>query len=216
MVEHIRYRYTVKHKKTGKVHKLGAIHLEQHTGLDSETVRLIVRGLKRIDLERDEILSKIIDKWKLPFFIPPEVEVPKDMVEQIRVGLPLLDRQIKRLKIQINCIKREREKVDWSKLSSVYISNNMVKQKRFIPRLEEEISSKALSQIKPVYLYNKLRAFRITADEARLLYLFAKNTPFELKNYGLDIDDIIKAASKALGHISVKETRKWLLDLKEL
>jgi len=97
----LRYRYTILHKPYGKKYTLGITHLEDHIKLSPEIVRLISSGLQKIDLERDEILTKIKDNWKLSFDIPIDFEIPKDMQDQLRVNLPLLDRQEERLKNSI-------------------------------------------------------------------------------------------------------------------
>lgn len=43
----LRHRYTLQHKPTGKLYKLGIVHFEQHTGLSPELVSLIAKGLKK-------------------------------------------------------------------------------------------------------------------------------------------------------------------------
>ena len=96
----LRYRYTVRHSESGVMYHLGSEHLEQYTNLDAETVRAVVKGLKRIDLERDELLDKVLDQWAMPLKLHPKLPIPKDVAEQLALGLPLLERQLKLLKQQ--------------------------------------------------------------------------------------------------------------------
>lgn len=98
----LRYRYTVCSMSTGEVLELGSEHLEQFTGLDAKTVRDILNGLKTIDFERDEILTKIAWGWRNVYEFKPDFLVPKDMLEQLRVGLPLLERQEQRLLVLLD------------------------------------------------------------------------------------------------------------------
>jgi hypothetical protein len=185
----LRYRYTVLHKPTGKEYKLGIIHLQQHTGLSPEIVRLITKGLKKIDLERDEILTKIKDNWKLAFDIPTDFEIPKDMQEQLRVNLPLLDRQVERLKSSIAVHIGERKKL-----------------------LERE----SILNIDLVSLYNKLKSYTITSKEAEQLFKYIQNCPNELVKRGLAIDEIKRASTKALGYIGDRNIRYWLVEIEDL
>lgn len=183
----LRYRYTVLHKETGKIYKLGRVHFEQHTGLSPEMVTLIMKGLKEIDLERSDILSKVISKWTLPFNIPQNIEVPKDMAEQLRVNLPLLDRQIYRLDIIIRKYQRDKHQV------------------------KQNIKTQSTNGID--YLYSKLKAHKITGEEAKQLYNLIKQNPSEIEKQGLRIEDIKSTATRALGKIGNPYVRKWLVEI---
>lgn len=100
----LRHQYTVEHRSTGHVMKLGITHLETHTGIDAKTVGAIVRGFEAIDLELDEILGKIEIRWNWLdsiSFIPPGFLIPGDIQAHLDVDLPLLDRHVIRLRQQI-------------------------------------------------------------------------------------------------------------------
>lgn len=202
----LRYRYTVKHKETGKIYKLGRVHFEQHTGLDSETVRLIMKGLKEIDVERADILSKVISKWTLPFVIPLDIEVPKDMLEQLRVNLPLLDRQVYRLDMLIRKYYRDKYPNKQNiKKTQPYISKSLIKTE--ISQIPD------LSNVDIEYLYGKLKSFQITGEEAKQLYYFIKQNSGELDKHGFRIEDLKSMATRSLGKISNPNIRKWLVEI---
>lgn len=103
----LRYRYTVRNKKTGVLYRLGHEHLQQYTSLDAQTVKAVIKGLKKIDLERDEILDKILDQWQMPFQLHPKLSIPEEVKQLLALDLPLLDRQLKYLKNQNNAFIKE-------------------------------------------------------------------------------------------------------------
>lgn len=210
----LRYRYTVLHKKTGEIYKLGKVHFEQHTGLSPEMVRLISKGLESIDLERDEILSKVIDNWSMPMVIPLDLEVPKDMTEQLRVKLPLLDRQLIRLQIMIKQHLNEGNRSNYFRSSSWGNKITPVESKiRDNVSADDLPLSGYISNIHLLNLYNKLITKKITADEAKELYLFVKNHSPELDDYGVSIGDIKNAVNKVLGHFGRGGVRDWLAEI---
>jgi len=96
----LRHAYAVKHNPTGKVYVLGRDHFQQHTMLNPNDVKDIFSNFKLIDLEKIELLNKVIENkdYDIDKKINKNFEIPKDIVMQIKVKLPLLDRQIKRLK----------------------------------------------------------------------------------------------------------------------
>jgi hypothetical protein len=202
----LRYRYTILHKETGKIYKLGRVHFEQHTGLDAETVRLVMKGFKEIDTERAEILSKVISKWTLPFVIPLDLSVPKDMQEQLRVNLPLLNRQLYRLDMMIRQYYSDKSPVKHS-----------TKKTQQAPRktlvTTANTNAPDLSNVDVKYICGKLKAFQISGEEAKQLYYFIKDRAEEIERLGFNIEEIKKAATKALGKIGNPNVRKWLVEI---
>ncbi|WP_055665468.1 hypothetical protein [Desnuesiella massiliensis] len=192
----LRYRYTVLHKSTGKVYKLGSVHFEHHTGFSPELVRLITNGIKEINLERDEILSKVIRRWTFPGNIPPTIAIPKDMVEQLRVNLPLLDRQVTRL-------------IDIINTYNALTQTSLTSKKIELPPID-------LSYVDPIALYNKLKSTNISAYEAKELFYFIKYHTDELPELDLDLDEIKKDSTRALGKIGNTSIRKWLVEIEYL
>ncbi|MBU8915113.1 DUF3895 domain-containing protein [Bacillus sp. FJAT-29953] len=101
----LRYQYIVKHKSTNQVRRFGINHFEEHTGIPDKLVSAIIKGFATIDYEMDELLSKIKENWTLEeviSYIPSEIALPTDISDHIDNNVPLLDRQIKRLKSLIN------------------------------------------------------------------------------------------------------------------
>jgi Protein of unknown function (DUF3895) len=97
----LRYQYIVKNKGTGQVRTFGITHFEEHTGIPANIVQAIKKGFNEIDYEMDELLSKIAANWNLNDVIPgiPEgFTYSKDIKEHLDVKVPLLERQIWRLK----------------------------------------------------------------------------------------------------------------------
>lgn len=207
----LRYRYTVLDKKTGQVYKLGKVHFAQHTGLSPEIVRLIMKGLKEIDLEREEILSKVISGWSLSVFIPSDLEIPKDIQEQLQVKLPLLHRQESRLWNLVKKYYSDKQPVKKKKEISVKSKTtqgfNKNTKKAEVPVMPD------ISNVQPSILYDKIKSLSITGEEAEQLFYFIKNKPVELKESGLKLEDIQTAATRALGKIGNPHIRRWLVEI---
>lgn len=102
----LRYQYIVRNSKTGEVKKFGITHFEIHVGIPPHLVKQIVKGFETIDFERDEILIKIATNWSLAEAgirnIPEELEIPSDVQLHFDYNVPLLDRQVRRLKQRVN------------------------------------------------------------------------------------------------------------------
>jgi hypothetical protein len=108
----LRYAHTVKNLKTGMSHTFGITHLELHTGIDAKIVAQIKHGFDAIDFELNEILYKAGSGWDLYRSagerIPDGLVLPGEIERHLELGLPLLDRQINRLKRLI----RQHQRVD--------------------------------------------------------------------------------------------------------
>lgn len=156
----LRYRYTIRNRLNGKEYKLGAIHFQEHTGIEPETARLVLKEFKEIDLEKDEILSKWIEKWKLPFDLPEGMTPPEDMRAQLRVGLPLLDRQVQRLFPMV----REYQKVQ---------RQNTINQ--------------LMTQMNPLKLVTEFeeRAYAYSIEELQVIYEYIKEKPLAIEEAGM-------------------------------
>lgn len=100
----LRYQYIVKHKGTGMIRTFGITHFEEHTGIPANIVQAITKGFTVIDYEMDELLYKIETNWRLNeevTTIPEDYVFPSDIQEHLDAEVPLLDRQIKRLKLDV-------------------------------------------------------------------------------------------------------------------
>lgn len=97
----LRYAHTVKNLETGQTHTFGITHLELHTGIDAKVVAQIKDSFEAIDFELNEILFKVRSGWnpeRAIGDIPAGLVLPDDIKSHLELGLPLLDRQIVRLK----------------------------------------------------------------------------------------------------------------------
>lgn len=94
----LRYQLSVRNKQTGVILRFGETHFAEHMQLPPRVVQAIKSGITdAVDYELDQLLKKIETKWKLPFTIPDEFELPKDIEAHLTLGLPLLERQMTRL-----------------------------------------------------------------------------------------------------------------------
>jgi len=203
----LRYRYTVENVKTKKIYKLGIVHLQDHTGLSPELVKSITKGLEIIDLERDEILTKVMDKWKLPFVIPSTSEIPPDIINQLVIGLPLLDRQVARLWKLIYGSEKPHTKVRKSP---------RFKFEPIIETSKEVEKAPDLTNSDPHFLFEKLRTATINTTEAKALLDFIRRHHMEeLKALQLNLEDIGKSATRALARLSDPVIRGILIDIED-
>ncbi|GAB1528948.1 MULTISPECIES: hypothetical protein [Brevibacillus] len=106
----LRYVYHVTHIESKDSLSLGSTCIERYTGLDAKTVEAVIKGMKVFDFEKDEILQKVVNNWMLPFDIPSDLVVPTDIQQHFDVGLPLLDRQVSRLKKLILKYRHEQKR----------------------------------------------------------------------------------------------------------
>lgn len=201
----LRYQYTVENIKTKKIYKLGIKHLQDHTGMNPELVKAITQGLKKIDLERDEILTKVIDGWKMPFPVPSNLEIPSDIVNQLEIGLPLLERQVVKL-----------YKLAYG--SEIPYTRGMIRRHfRFDPVEEtskEPEKGPELTNDDPHFLFERLRTATINITEAKaLLGFISRHNSEELKANQLNLDDIGKSATRALARTGDPVLRGILIDI---
>ncbi|MRG85938.1 DUF3895 domain-containing protein [Salinibacillus xinjiangensis] len=110
----LRYQYIVHNKGTGEIRKFGIKHFEEHTGIPPQLVKDIVKGIEKIDFEMDEILLKNAQGWTLVHAgietIPAAIDIPKDIQQHFDAGVPLLDRQVQRLRERIADYLREEKR----------------------------------------------------------------------------------------------------------
>jgi hypothetical protein len=122
----LRYQYIVRHLSTNQVRRFGITHFEEHTGLPASIISTIKKGFTQIDYERDELLSKIRDGWSLlEHFssIPNDLKLAKDIQQHLEADIPLLDRQINRLKRDFLSYLDKRE--EYSKYNQGNSTNNI-------------------------------------------------------------------------------------------
>ncbi|MCK6259555.1 DUF3895 domain-containing protein [Fictibacillus sp. KIGAM418] len=123
----LRYQYIVKHKLTGDIRRFGITHFEEHTGIRAEVVKAIKSGFSKIDYEMDELLEKLQKGWSLnqEIQLPTNFIFPADIQEHLDAEIPLLNRQIKKLK---------------QKLQS-YLDDQLLKQQKERESYEQDLTS---------------------------------------------------------------------------
>lgn len=109
----LRYQYVLQNTQSGEIKRFGINHFQEHTGISPQLARAIVKGIESIDYEMDEILIKISMNWSLADTdidgVPPVITIPDDIQSHLDSEIPLLDRQVKRLKQQIAAYWKEVE-----------------------------------------------------------------------------------------------------------
>lgn len=108
----LRYQHKVLHVPTGTIRYFGIEHLQLHTGIDAKAVSSILKGFDVLDGEMNELLVKFQSGWRIEQHVylplPEDLDIPHDIAEHIRLELPLLGRQLIRLRARL----REWEKRD--------------------------------------------------------------------------------------------------------
>lgn len=98
----LRYQHQVRHLPTNTIRYFGIEHLQLHTGIDAKAISDIMKGFDVLDGELNEMLIKYRDGWQLDQHLflplPSELEVPPDIQAHLDAKLPLLDRQLARLR----------------------------------------------------------------------------------------------------------------------
>ena len=98
----LRYQYILENKELNQLKKFGINHFQEHTGISQRLAREIVKGIESIDYEMDEVLIKISLGWTLAgediLEIPSFITIPDHIQIHLDNDVPLLDRQIIRLK----------------------------------------------------------------------------------------------------------------------
>jgi len=102
----LRYQHQVLHLPTNTNRYFGIEHLQLHTGIDAKAISDIMKGFDILDGELNEMLCKYRDGWQLDQHLflplPAELEVPADIQAHIDANLPLLERQLSRIRRRLH------------------------------------------------------------------------------------------------------------------
>jgi hypothetical protein len=127
----LRFQYVIENKKEGALRKLGENCFENYLSLPASVIKDVKSGMFAIDVERDEILLKHKKNLFFPLDSYLHLSLPKDIIYQYEVGLPLSDNQIalvERIHTQY-----EEEK----KLSTLFQRLN-IEQQRFVAKMHQK------------------------------------------------------------------------------
>lgn len=141
----LRYQYILENKKTGDMKKFGRDHFQEHTGIPASLAKKIVKGIEKIDYEMDEVLLKLVNGWTLADegigTIPSGMEIPRDIQQHFDVGLPLLDRQVRRLHREITDFHYEQKRAEIAEGHRKQ-EEERKRMERETARIREEVASK--------------------------------------------------------------------------
>lgn len=102
----LRYQHQVLHLPTNTVRYFGIEHLQLHTGIDAKAISDIMKGFDVLDGELNEMLCKYQGGWRLDQHLflplPAELEIPADIQAHMDAKLPLLDRQVARMRSRLH------------------------------------------------------------------------------------------------------------------
>jgi hypothetical protein len=94
----LRYQHQVQHKSTMERKFFGIEHLKEHLAIDASVVSAIKKGFDAIDYELDELLVKLSSNWAADPELLQVAQLPNDVADHVRLKLPLLDKQVKKLR----------------------------------------------------------------------------------------------------------------------
>lgn len=188
----LRYQYIVSHQSKEQIYKLGETCLENYTNLSCEIIRDIKKGFHVINLERDELLLKILKNYKTSLEKYKEIEIPNELLEQISYDIPLTNKQEKRL-----------EKLLWSKWQQ---QKNIQKQEEPI-KAQKQISSleyrsnlqllknaRNMNNVSTCTTYEELVELHL--DDLKQVRLKEENIPKGLFKDWVIIQDIVRSAKR--------------------
>lgn len=231
----LRHAYKIKNLVTQEISILGIDHFQQFTGLSASDVKNIVKEFKRIDIEKKEILSKVIEKRDIVAKekLHKEFIIPIDMINQIEVNLPLLDRQIERLRRDYKIFTNKyKSKIAHNKKISNYKNieskNNSEVEKKFeiyhkaknnikMLNYKNEVNNKenfiSFDELKYENLIADLNNRNCTQSQVEMLFHFLKSNKNRLEKYNIDKNELQKAVNKQLGNLKNSELRKLLIEI---
>lgn len=213
----LRHQYIALNTKTGDCVSFGVKHLQDHLAMPAHVVREVTKGLRVIDHERDEILTKIIDKWSPTFAYEPD-QLTDDMKKHYEVGLPFLDRQADRLfrivskskrRIEVSRFEEQAATVPFSSLYTV--KPNKVTSLDFqvhsipqFPPLDEDNLHAILTGM--ITVGTNSTALERLYDTVLLM----KNGNFTAS---ISLEEISDAAQAALIVADTQTYRRWLTEI---
>ncbi|MGF9891552.1 DUF3895 domain-containing protein [Priestia megaterium] len=140
----LNHQYVVSNKRTGVVRKFGITHFETHTGIPTQIVKDIVKGIGNIDYNLDELLYKVKYGWDSEVINRAKelmIRIPDEINGFINVQLPLLDKYID---VLIDLILQEENRLERERRIK-----EAEERKRQIKKLQEESDARTKAAATP-------------------------------------------------------------------
>lgn len=194
----LRYQFTVEHQKTGKKIQYGKYHLSTFLNLDVRDINGVIKELDRFDYELDELLWKIENvEYGYEEFekIPDKTVVSKGITKHIEMNVPLLDRQVGRLRKhyreQMQNILNEKLKMQFEASSESSQMENEPLELHYEDKkkIEEQIKSLLKNEQQPIKMkendFHKRKYHEKKEKQAKGI-----EATKELISYGANFDEI--------------------------
>ena len=141
----LRFQYIIQNKKEGEVRKLGVHCFEKYLSLPASVIKDVKSGMYDINLERDEILTKLHKHLYFPLSRYLHLNLPSDIIEQHEIGLPLTD-------VQIHFVERINERYQEEKKLSHLFHKLDGPQKAYVSKMNHSERRELLLTLENGYI----------------------------------------------------------------
>lgn len=141
----LRFQYIIQNKKEGEVRKLGVHCFEKYLSLPASVIKDVKSGMYDINLERDEILTKLHKNLYFRLSRYLHLHLPSDIIEQYGIGLPLTD-------VQIHLIERINERYQEEKKLSHLFHKLDGPQKAYVSKMNHSERRELLLSLENGYI----------------------------------------------------------------
>ena len=141
----LRFQYIIQNKKEGEVRKLGVHCFEKYLSLPASVIKDVKSGMYDINLERDEILTKLHKNLYFPLSRYLHLHLPSDIIEQYGIGLPLTD-------VQIHLVERINERYQEEKKLSHLFHKLDGRQKAYVSKMNHSERRELLLSLENGYI----------------------------------------------------------------
>ena len=141
----LRFQYIIQNKKEGEVRKLGVHCFEKYLSLPASVIKDVKSGMYDINLERDEILTKLHKNLFFPLSRYLHLHLPSDIIEQYEIGLPLTD-------VQIHFVERINERYQEEKRLSHLFHRLDGPQKAYVSKMNHTERRELLLSLENGYI----------------------------------------------------------------
>ena len=201
----LRFQYIIQNKKEGEVRKLGEHCFEKYLSLPASVIKDVKSGMYNIDLERDEILTKLPQKVFFPLSNYLHLKLPSHIVEQYELGLPLLDRQIQLVE-KINVSYKEEKKLSrlFDRLDS--------QQKAYVSKMNQKERRELLLSLENGFIAELIPDEEIPDFDECIKKQIELQLPLLKEQQGIIKDYKIKKKREKFLNRLTKEQTKWFFE----